>query len=180
MLRPRPVLAALLLLALGAWASATAVLIFLPDEGAPARANAVVVLSGDKGRRLERALELMRRRLAPVLVISAGLDKRQPKANRLCATGRGDGFRVLCFMPHPDSTRGEAQAVARLARRHRWRSVVIVTSRFHVTRARMLFERCLDARVNAVGASYPWTSIPVAVVSEWLKLAYALLVARGC
>lgn len=176
--RLRVLAAALAALAAAAWLAATVRLLFLPDEGAPARADAIVVLSGSK-RRLDRALELMARGTAPVLVIS-GRDHRQPLADRLCAAGGRDGFRVLCFMPRPDSTRGEARQVARLARRHRWRAVVLVTSRFHVTRARMLFRRCVGARVYAVGTSYPWTSVPAAVAGEWAKLAYAWIIARGC
>ncbi len=177
-LRLRALSAALVALLAAAWLGATVRLLLLPDEGAPPRADAVVVLSGSP-RRLDRALELMARRQAPVLVIS-GRDHRQPLADRLCAAGGRDGFRVLCFMPRPDSTRGEARQVARLARRYRWRSVVLVTSRFHVTRARMLFRRCLDAQVSAVGTSYPWTGLPAALAGEWAKLAYALLLARDC
>lgn len=177
--RLRLILAVAVVLAACAWAAITVRILLLPDEGAPAQASAVVVLSGSS-RRLGRALKLMEQGVAPVLAISAGDDQLQVQARRLCAAGRGDGYRVLCFRPRPDSTRGEARAVARLAAEYRWRSVVLVTSTFHVTRARILFERCLDARVYAVGASFPWTSAPAAVAGEWAKLAYAYLVARGC
>ncbi len=177
--RPSVLLAAVAALFLGGWVAATILLLFLPAEAVPPHADAVVVLSGSK-RRLDRGLELVQGGVAPVLVVSAGFDPRQPRARRLCLAGRGRGFRVLCFWPRPDSTRGEARGVERLARRYGWRSIVLVTSRFHVTRARMLFRRCLDARVDAVGVSYPWTSTPMAVVGEWAKLLYALVLARSC
>ena len=67
-----------------------------------------------------------------------------------------------------------------LARKHGWQRVLLVTSRFHVTRARMLFDRCTDADVDAVGVDYPWTSMPAAVVGEWVKLGLSETVSRGC
>src|ERR671939_278548 len=121
-----------------AWVAASAILFLWPRQDSPRRANAVVVLAGGKVPRLEKALGLMRRHVAPVLVISDGWDPLWPEANRLCA-GHAARFAVVCFRPKPYSTRGEAEDVARLAARRRWRSIVVVTSRYHVTRARMLF-----------------------------------------
>jgi uncharacterized SAM-binding protein YcdF (DUF218 family) len=162
-----------------AWVGATLRLVFFPVEDAVGKADAVVVLSGSKHERLDRGLELVRNGVAPVLVISDGFDPRQPRANRLCQEG-GDGFGVACFTPDPDSTRGEARKVAELARKHGWKRVLLVTSRFHVTRARMLFDRCTDADVDAVGVDYPLTSVPAAVAGEWVKLGLSSTIARGC
>lgn len=172
-----------LLIALGvlviAFVAATVRIVFVPTEDKVGKADAVVVLAGSKHRRLDRGLELVRDGVAPVLVISDGFDPRQPRANELCREG-GNGFSVACFTPYPDSTRGEAQKVAELARKHRWQRVLLVTSRFHVTRARMLFDRCLAGDVDAVGVDYPWTSVPAAVAGEWVKLGLSETVSRGC
>ncbi|MET0938318.1 MAG: YdcF family protein [Gaiellaceae bacterium] len=172
-----------ILIALGvlvlAWVAATLRLVFFPVEDDAGRADAVVVLSGSKHERLDRGLELAREGVAPVLVISGGLDPRQPVANELCRDG-GEGFSVTCFTPDPDSTRGEARRVAELARKRGWKRVLVVTSRFHVTRARMLFDRCLDIDVDAVGVDYPWSSVPAAVAGEWVKLGLSESVSRGC
>ena len=162
-----------------AWVAATLRLVFVPVEDDSGKADAVVVLSGSKHERLDRGLELMREGVAPVLVISGGFDPRQPTANRLCQEG-GDGFSVACFTPDPDSTRGEARKVAVLARKHGWKRCCVVTSRFHVTRARMLFDRCTDVDVDAVGVDYPLTSVPAAVAGEWVKLGLSETVNRGC
>ena len=174
------ILLIVLAVAVAAFVAGTLRLVFFPAEDDPGRADAVVVLSGSKGERLDGGLALMRRGVAPVLVISGGLDPRQPTANKLCHAGKGDGFRVVCFSPDPDSTRGEAEEVGRVATEHGWRHILVVTSRFHVTRARMLFERCVNGDVGAVGVDYPWTSIPLAVAGEWFKEVRALTVARGC
>ena len=173
------VLAVLGVLAI-ALVAGTVRLVFVPAEDAPGRADAVVVLSGSKHERLDRGLELVRDGVAPVLVISGGFDPRQPAASRLCHAGKGAGFRVICFMPSPDSTRGEAREAGRLARERDWRRIVLVTSRFHVTRARMLFDRCVDGDVDAVGVDYPRTSIPQAIAGEWVKLGLSETVNRGC
>jgi len=178
-MRWRRIVVAVLGLVLVAWVVATVRIVFVPTEDDPGNAEAVVVLVGSKHARLDRGLELVREGVAPTLVISDGFDPRQPRANRLCREG-GDVFSVACFTPDPDSTRGEARAVAELARKHHWHRVLLVTSRFHVTRARMLFDRCLDADVDAVGVDYPWTSVPAAVAGEWVKLGLSSTVARGC
>ena len=177
MLRLR-VLAVLGVLLVVAWLAASAVLFVWPGEDSPARASAVVVLAGSKKPRLEKALSLMRRGVAPVLVISDGWDPRWPQANRLCA-GHAP-FRVVCFHASPYSTRGEAETVGRLAAARRWRSLVVVTSAYHVTRAKLLFERCFHGRVQAVGARFDLGNLPTLVPSEWAKLVYALTVAREC
>ena len=149
-----------------------------PSEHVPAHADAVVVLAGGKKERLRRGLELMHRNVAPVLVISDGWDPTWPAANRLCA-GR-TSFRVICFRASPYSTRGEARSTGRLARQLGWSEIVVVTSTYHLTRARWLFDRCVEAKVDGVGVDYPVAQIPTALLSETAKLSYALAVGRSC
>jgi DUF218 domain len=170
-----------LVLLVAAWAAVVARFVLWPVQDSPRRADAVVVLAGDH-LRLGKALELMTRRVAPTLVISDGLAPGWREANRLCRGGAGaaGGYRVLCFRPDPYSTRGEARAVARMAAARGWRSVLVVTSTYHVTRARLLFDRCVAARVWVTGATYQRNLIPLEVFLEPAKLAYALVVARGC
>jgi uncharacterized SAM-binding protein YcdF (DUF218 family) len=172
-------LAALAVAVWAAWLAAAAVLFGFPSVDHPRRADAIVVLSGERGNRLAKGLELARTRVAPVLVISDGLAAGWTQANRLCRRG-GGAFRVVCVEPQPDSTRGEAETVARLARARHWRSLVLVTSTYHVTRARILFERCFPGRVQAVGTRYPLHQIPSMLVSEMAKLLYELTFARSC
>ena len=161
----------------GAWAVVVVRFVLWPVQQSPRHADAVVVLAGDH-LRLGKALELMTRRIAPTLVISDGRAPGWHEANRLC---RGAArFRVLCFRPDPYSTRGEARAVARMAVARGWRSMLVVTSTYHVTRARLLFDRCTHARVFVTGSTFRRSLIPLEVFLEPAKLAYALVVARGC
>ena len=165
------------LVVVAGWAAVVVRFVLRPVQQNPRHADAVVVLAGDH-LRLGKALELMTRRVAPTLVISDGLAPGWREANRLCR-GRAR-FRVVCFRPDPYSTRGEARAVARLAAARGWRSVLVVTSTYHVTRARLLFDRCTQARVSVTGSTYRRSLIPLEVFLEPAKLVYALVVARGC
>jgi uncharacterized SAM-binding protein YcdF (DUF218 family) len=175
-----------LLLAAGvlvaAWLVACLVLFVWPpaETGAPAKADAVVVLSGSSTR-LPPALALIRRRVAPVLVLSSVQETpRWKEARRLCRAGRYAAARVVCFEAHPFSTRGEARGVARLAREHRWTRVVVVSSTFHLTRVQLLFRRCYSGRLWLVGAPTTWWREPLEWGSETGKLAVQLTVERGC
>ena len=168
----------LLGLALG-WTIAAAALFVWPPRHAAARADAVVVLAGGRGPRLAKGVELVRRGVAPVLVVSDGWSPTWPEANRLCA-GRPAPVAVACFHPAPYSTRGEAEAFARLADSRGWRSVVVVSSRYHLLRARMLFERCYDGKVETAASDGTLLGRILATPIETVKLGYALLVKRGC
>jgi uncharacterized SAM-binding protein YcdF (DUF218 family) len=124
----------------------------------------------------------MRRGVAPVLAISSV--QRDPKwttARRLCAGAYGRlRFRVLCFEATPYSTRGEAETVSRLARAHGWHGIVVVTSTYHVTRARMLFRRCYHGALWTVGTASPWWLLPEEWAFETGKLAVQTTIERSC
>ena len=150
-----------------------------PDDDEPRRADAIVVLAGGRKARLEKGLELVRGGVSTTLVISDGEAPGWNEANRLC-DGAGRTVEVVCFRPDPYSTWGEAEDVAALARRNGWRSLAVVTSTFHVYRARMLFERCFPGRVSAVGAGSSLLYLPRALLWETAKLGVALTVRRDC
>jgi len=150
------------------------------ESGAPTKADVVVVLSGGR-ERLPPALALIRRGVAKTLAISSvSRTPRWPLGHRLCAARRYAGATVLCFNANPYSTRGEAEAVARLARARGWTRVVVVTSRFHITRAHLVFRRCYHGGLWFVGVSRTWWKLPAEWVNETGKLVYQLTVQRTC
>ena len=156
--------------------AATAYLFVYPRQDSPRRADVVVVLAGSPGDRLPKGLELVRRHVAPVLYVSDGA--REAKRG-FCHRSRP--FRVLCVRPKPYSTRGEAETVARVAAEHGWRHIVVVTSEYHVRRARMLFDRCLGSgRVAVVGTRPSLPRFALGALLEWPKLALALTLRRAC
>jgi uncharacterized SAM-binding protein YcdF (DUF218 family) len=155
-------------------------LVWPPGADLPERADAVAVLSGGAGDRLPEALALMRRDLAPVLVIPNGTDPKWDDANRLC--GQHEPFVVVCPRPEPDTTRGEAATIDALAFRRDWDHVVVVTSRYHVLRARVLLPRCAGSKISVVGSDPDSGPLTWArhLAHEWLGLVDAVVLDRGC
>jgi uncharacterized SAM-binding protein YcdF (DUF218 family) len=172
-----------LVLALVAWAVVAVFLFVYPRRDRPRHASAIVVLGGDARGRLPLGLELARAGVAPVLVVSDGAGSDWAPARALCAHPGGHSFRVVCFRPDPFSTRGEAREMKRMAAARGWRSLLVVTSTYHVYRARMLFQRCLKGkhvRLYVEGARSGWLSLPLNAAAETLKLGLAETLRRGC
>ena len=152
----------------------TARLFVWPAQGMPARVSAIVMLAGP-GDRLPVALQLAREHRAPVLVVSRGWQ------------GYGGpcpppipGVKLICFDPDPGTTRGEAEALGRLAKQFRWSSVVLVTTRTQDTRARIIAERCFGGSTYVVTAPLPLSSWPYEIAYGWGALLKALVVYRTC
>lgn len=144
--------------------------VFVPSPH-PRRADAIVVLSSNRDR-YDLGVRLYRQRVAPTLVVS--LPAFSEPAGYDCPQ------HALCFHAQPYSTRGEAETVARLARTHSWHTIVVVTSRYHVRRAYMLFRRCTSAKLVFVPARTPFYAYVLAVPLEWAKLAVQVTAQRKC
>lgn len=120
-----------------------------PPADAPVASDAVVVLSGSSVR-LSHALELMEQDLAPTLVLSNGDLSALARERGLCT--RPQPFDVICFRPSRQSTAGEARTIAGLAADRGWQTVTVVTSTYHVTRARQYIRQCYDGELAVVAA----------------------------
>jgi len=159
---------------------ATAGLFVFPHTHTPLKADAVVVFRGGQGERLDTAVGLMKAGVAKDLVIPNGTTASWPQANRLCRGAAS--YDVACPTPSVETTRGEARAIAEVARRNNWQHIVLVTSTYHVTRARVLLERCFNGKVDAVEAR-PGLTVSrfiTRVTHEWAGMAEAMLVNNGC
>jgi len=167
----------ILVLGLAAATAATLWLFVWPSSDEPRPAAAVVVLDGGDGERLEEALDLMRLGVAPTLVLYGGREDGTAREGRLC---REDGaFAVLCPRAEPDA-HAEARALGDLSSERGWRSLVVVTSTYGVSRARLLVDGCVAARVDVVGSTPPAGAWARAIPREWKDYLNALLVDRGC
>ena len=157
------------LVGLGLW------LFYFVGSEHPNPADTIVVLAGDLGR-LPEGRQLLRDGVAPILVVSLPPPPyTNPELERLCAKRR-----VECFHAGEYSTKGEANAFGRLARKHHWRSTVVVSSRYHLRRARMLFRRCADVDVQVAPARTTAWDYTKNIPLETGKLAYQLTLDRGC
>lgn len=147
-----------------------------PEVVLDAPADAIVVLGGGQGERIRAALGVLPRLPGdpPTLVLSVPYE--QPLLT--CGSVPGQpAVEVRCLVPQPPTTAGEAAAVASLAAEQQWQRIVVTTSDYHVTRARVLVTRCVEQL--APGLEVLWiagdtaaTSLrgAWAIVTEWPSL----------
>ena len=126
----------------------------------PARqADAIIVLGDDNfyADRATRAAELSRQQVAPIIVASGR--RLRPSAGMVelmehDLIERGvPREKILRFANDANSTREEAEGLAKLAGDHRWKNVVIVTSNYHTRRARYICEKVFPAGISTSVAS---------------------------
>jgi uncharacterized SAM-binding protein YcdF (DUF218 family) len=146
--RLRRLVAAVLALLL-VWLAGCFLLVVHPSVNRPVHSDAILVLgSPSVDGRLEEGLRLAAAGYADTLVISIGWAKGR---QRIAACADDDPrYRVICFQPSPPTTRGEAEELGRLARAQHWKSVLVVTSTYHVSRARLIVGRCMPGTVRMV------------------------------
>ena len=125
--------------------------VMTPPSHAQPLGDALVVHAGGRGERLNSALALMDNGAAPVMVIMNGNDPLWPDAFALC--NRSNPYIVLCPTPQPDNTVGEASTLGDLIDEQNWRTVVVVTSDYHLRRTMILDGRCAgDTDLRGVAA----------------------------
>jgi uncharacterized SAM-binding protein YcdF (DUF218 family) len=153
---------------------ATARLFIWPTTGMPARVDAIVV-PGGPGNRIAAAIALAEQGRARYLVLSEG----GYVPPHLCGTHVGAAA-VLCFRPNPDTTQGEAEATARLAKEYGFRSVALVTTPDQTWRAELRFGRCYSGKLYAVTTPLPKHLWPLMIADQWAKTFKAEIVNRSC
>lgn len=131
----------------------------------PKKADAVVMLGGASKERLLDAMMLRADLQAPFLVISNTDTPGNASADNYCKTHSNKSIYpdVICFTPEPMNTRGEADAVGLLATERGWKSVVVVTSKYHVARSERLMNQCTPSKVQ-MAATDPELSL-----AQWLR-----------
>ena len=147
-----------------------------PEDVRGAPVDAVVVLGGGAGERIETALSLLDRLPAPPPQLVLLVPYDDPLLTCGTVPGKPD-VAVRCIAPDPLSTAGEAAVATELAVAEGWDRMVVVTSDFHVTRSRVLFARCAeqlapDLRVLWVAADTEPLSLRGVwqVATEWPSL----------
>ncbi|MEI9927854.1 MAG: YdcF family protein [Sphingomonas sp.] len=166
------------------WALGFAV--FMMSLGQPVdpsrKTDAIVVLTGAPGR-IDRGLALMRQGAAPRMLVS-GVDPgvrpgelvaRYPDAARLFACCIDLGREAI-------DTRSNAEETAAWVRRHGYRTVRLVTSDWHMPRARLELAHLLGGRVTLTGdpvrSSPPFGTL-MREYHKYLVRSLALLIGIG-
>jgi uncharacterized SAM-binding protein YcdF (DUF218 family) len=127
----------------------------------PLQPAAVIIVLGDDNfyaDRATRAAELFRQGNAPLVVASGR--RLRPNAG-ICELMEHDLIeravpkdRIIRFPQDADSTKEQAEALARFVADHHWNSIIVVTSNYHTRRTRYIFRRVFpqDVVVRVAGA----------------------------
>jgi uncharacterized SAM-binding protein YcdF (DUF218 family) len=111
------------------------------SENAVSRVDAVVVLGGEHDGRERYGLALAQHGFASTVVLSDPYPAADRLMRQIC---HYDVVEVICARPDPSTTRGEAIMTRRLAMEHHWKKILIVSWRYHLPRARLVFYQCLS------------------------------------
>jgi len=147
-----------------------------PDLNAPERSDAIAVLGGNGDGPDRTGLELARQGYAPTVVFSIN-------PSQSCDEFRAalPHLRVICFLPRPNTTQGEAQAIGRLADAAGWRRIIVVMPTTQATRARLRVGWCYPGQVLEVASPPPgfagWVR---GIAYEWGALIKAFVLTDGC
>ena len=147
------------------------------------RADAVVVLSGEHDGREDYGISLARSVQASTVVISNSYGPGDPVMQRVC-NASGDGIEVICLRPFPATTRGEAIMMRQLADKRSWSKIIVVSWRYHLPRARLVFRQCFSDRpdavvMEAVPARYRYSLLQWDYVYAWQYAGFAKAVMLG-
>ncbi|MGD0507214.1 MAG: YdcF family protein [Terriglobales bacterium] len=152
----------------------------------PEKSDAIVVLAGETNVRPARALELLRRGMAPHVFLDVHddliYDQRLGEIAQKYVNGLGETNRVSVCPIVSLSTFGEVNDVIRCLQLVGARRVLIVTSDYHTRRSLMIFRHRLPQyQFSAAAARNPaqfggawWTNREWAKVTcnEWLKILW--------
>ncbi|MGG1677827.1 YdcF family protein [Neobacillus sp. NRS-1170] len=163
---------------------------FLVAKDTVQKADAIIVLSGDRGERVEKAAELYHQGYGKYFVISGGIIYNDVTAAELMkehALKLGVPESVIILEDRADSTYENADFTRRVIKSYPIDSAIVVSSNYHMKRVKMIFDR--DFEHSGVKLYYAgvkdryfnktkWWSNNKSImitVNEYLKMAgYAL------
>jgi uncharacterized SAM-binding protein YcdF (DUF218 family) len=175
------------MLAIGAWYNVGR---YLDVSSAPQQADAILVMGGEGGAfaRTRHAVRLYEEGYAPVVVLSggslagAGIACTSTALSLEAATALGLPEAAILLAPEAQSTLDEARNVRALAEQEGWRSLLLVTDRFHTRRSQQTMVALLpDAVIRASAPDDPLYNVTrwwanerslVLSVNEIMKLGF--------
>jgi uncharacterized SAM-binding protein YcdF (DUF218 family) len=125
------------------------VLFTRPHADPLTKADAIIVLGGENDGRLQYGLRLAEQGYANTVLLSNSYSAPADltEYRRACASGTAT-ITVICFVPSPYTTLGEAIFLTRLAKQHNWSHVIVVSWNYHMVRSRYIFHQCFDGTVT--------------------------------
>ncbi|HEX2764559.1 MAG TPA: YdcF family protein [Allosphingosinicella sp.] len=143
--------------------------VLLPRPADDRRTDAIVVLTGG-ARRIERGLELMEQGKAKRMLVSGVARTVRPE--ELAAEYKADERLFRCCIDlgrESVDTRSNAEEVARWMERHKFRSMRLVTTDWHMPRARFELSRRLGDQVAVTGDAVESNPSFVQLFTEYNK-----------
>jgi uncharacterized SAM-binding protein YcdF (DUF218 family) len=163
---------------------------FLVYEDKLHQSDAIIVLSGDRGERIVKAASLYHKGYGKYFVISGGPvyeNVTQAELMKEHAMKLGVPEKAIILEDRADSTYENAHFVKNIIKNYPIHSAIVVSSNYHMRRARMIFEREFKStgiKLYYTGAKDPnfnetrWWSNNKSIMitlSEYVKFAgYAL------
>jgi hypothetical protein len=128
-------------------------LFVFPRTDTPTVSDVVFVIGPPEQSRLDIAHKLIDDGLAKNFMIS--VRETQARWFKDCAASRYNEATVYCAQPEPFTTQGEAEWLKTMALLHHWNSAIVITQTDHISRARMLVERCYSGQLQMVADPKP-------------------------
>ena len=147
-----------------------AFMLLLPGPLEGTTTDAIVVPTGGAGR-IDRGIRLMRDRQARRMLVT-GVAPGVRAQDLAAANGVSMRLFGCCIDLGADAvdTRSNAEETARWVRQHDYHTVRLVTSDWHVPRARMELAAVLGPRVRVLGDGVPGNARLATLVNEYNKL----------
>jgi uncharacterized SAM-binding protein YcdF (DUF218 family) len=120
-----------------------------PQIDTPRHADAIVILGGDHPETYQFGMALASKGVASTVLVSKPVGRADQWVTQRCEHPP-PSVTMHCFVPDPATTKGEGREVRRLASQYGWKSIVVVTFRPHVSRARFILRSCFDGDLAMV------------------------------
>ncbi len=146
------------------------------------KVDAIFIHAGGDGERLEYGTDLLNSGYSKTLILNKGINWDSPtsmEVKRLCDNGYPNpDLKIICIVALPDSTKGEAMTVSKIAESHGWTRLLIVTNDYHIFRASKWFNRCFNGHIIPIGTLYKFKL--KLLVREAAAIVHTLLIDRKC
>lgn len=164
---------------------------FISPQDDLKKVDAIVAISGDKGQRTQTAIELYKKKAAPLIIYSgAAIDPDSPSnatVMKMMAINQGVPDSAVLIEERSTNTRENARFTAKIIKDRKLKSIILVTSPYHQRRASVEFSQALGDEVEIINYSVQednwqnggWWTDPTNLyftASEIPKIIYAWLV----
>ena len=132
----------------------------------PRRADAIVLMAGDRFHRINKAAELYHDGHAPYLVVTSSADNWEygsAPSSKLVPELTHAGVPIENIIQEETSphTRAEADSALHIAKEHDWKTLIVVTTKYHLPRTYLTWLKAMkDAKYSPLLIMIPALGVP--------------------